>query len=164
MSGWLPEGFVAPGRVDVGEAHHLRPIRESDVELDYPAVMGSRDRLWSIYGSAWGWPPASMTLEADREDLRYHEEEAAAGSSFNYALFDHAETTLFGCCYIDPPEPDDEPGGASTSPLPAGTDAVISWWTVDELVGTDLANLLDATVPAWITQDWPFRQPYFGVV
>ena len=38
--------------------HHLRPIRADDVDLDMVAVMGSRERLWSIYGEAWGWPPA----------------------------------------------------------------------------------------------------------
>jgi hypothetical protein len=156
---WLPEGFSHPTLVEVGDAgHHLRPIRESDVDLDFPAVMGSRRRLWSIYGEAWGWPPESMTLEQDREDLRHHEDEAAAGSSFNYALFDDGETRLLGCCYLDPP--DQKPDVV----LPEGTDAVISWWVVDELVGSDLEAALDAAIPVWIAEIWPFERPFYGVV
>lgn len=68
------------------------------------AAMGSQPRLWSIYGEAWGWPPATMTAEQDREDLARHEAEIERHESFNYALFDTGETQLLGCVYIDPPE------------------------------------------------------------
>jgi hypothetical protein len=60
---WLPDGFEPPQRVDLPTGHHLRPIRADDVDIDYPAVMGSRERLWGIYGALWGWPPATMTYE-----------------------------------------------------------------------------------------------------
>lgn len=99
---WLPGGFQHPVRVELPTGHYLRPIRADDVELDYPAVMRSRERLWSIYGEAWGWPPAAMTVEQDRDDLARHEAEIEAHDSFNYALFDSAETALLGCVYIDP--------------------------------------------------------------
>ncbi len=66
--------------------------------------MGSRERLWSIYGDAWGWPPATMTHEQDREDLARHAAEMVTHESFNYALLDTDETALLGCVYIDPPE------------------------------------------------------------
>jgi len=52
-----------PVRVPVpGTALHLRPIREADAAIDYPAVMGSRERLWEIFGPAWGWPAETMTF------------------------------------------------------------------------------------------------------
>lgn len=76
---WLPEDFVHPVRVPVPDtALHLRPIGESDTPLDYPAVMGSRERLWEIFGPAWGWPKERMTYEEDRIDLLRHEKEIAA--------------------------------------------------------------------------------------
>jgi hypothetical protein len=51
---WLPVDFVHPVRVPVpGAALHLRPITEADTAIDYPAVMGSRERLWEIFGPAW---------------------------------------------------------------------------------------------------------------
>ena len=109
------------------------------------AVMGSRERLWGIYGEAWGWPPAHMTHEQDREDLARHADEMETHESFNYALFDADETALLGCVYIDPPEK-------------PGADAEISWWVVDECVGTDLERALDEFVPRWIAEDWPLER------
>ena len=50
---WLGEDFTHPERVDLPTGHHLRPIRETDAEIDYAAVMGSRERLWAKYGEVW---------------------------------------------------------------------------------------------------------------
>ncbi len=146
---WLPDDFTHPTRVELPTGQHLRPIRADDVDLDLPAVLGSQPRLWSIYGAAWGWPPATMTYEQDREDLAHHEAEIAAHDSFNYALFDADETELLGCVYLDPPQ---KVGGA---------DAEISWWVVDRLVGSDVQRELDALVPRWVAEDWPLRSPRY---
>lgn len=143
---WLPADFIHPTHKTLSTGHTLRPIRGADVDLDMLAVMGSQRRLWSIYGTAWGWPPPDMTPEQDREDLVRHEEEIARHESFNYALFDAAETELIGCVYIDPAEK-------------AGADAEISWWVRDEYVDTEVEGALDELVPRWIASDWPFRRP-----
>jgi RimJ/RimL family protein N-acetyltransferase len=145
---WLPAGWQHPTRVALGAGHHLRPIRESDVDLDMRAVMGSQERLWSIYGAAWGWPPAGMTVEQDREDLARHAAEIERHTSFNYALFDAGETELLGCVYIDPPEK-------------VGADAEISWWVVDWLVGSPVEAALDEFVPRWIGEVWPVEAPRY---
>jgi RimJ/RimL family protein N-acetyltransferase len=145
---WLPVGWEHPTYVPVDADHHLRPIRATDVDLDMPAVMGSRERLWSIYGVAWGWPPAHMTHEMDREDLARHEAEIEAHESFNYALFDLDETELLGCVYVDPPEK-------------VGADAEISWWVVDRLVGSDVEHALDELVPRWVATAWPLQAPRY---
>jgi RimJ/RimL family protein N-acetyltransferase len=147
---WLPADFTHPTWVPVGDGYHLRPIRAADADLDYPAVMGSQPRLWSIFGQAWGWPPASMTYEQDVKDLARHEAEIAGHQSFNYALLDDAETALLGCVYIDPPEKQ-------------GADAEVSWWLVDARAGTGLQRTVDALVPEWIAAAWPFTRPrYIG--
>jgi hypothetical protein len=148
---WLPPGFEHPEHVDLPTGHHLRPIRADDVELDYPAVMGSRERLWAKYGAAWGWPPETMTFEQDREDLAHHEEEIAAHEAFNYAVLADGETALVGCVYIDPP--DDR--------SPSGTDAVASWWVVDDEAGGPLERALDAFVPRWLADDWGFEAVHY---
>lgn len=146
---WLPRAFVAPGRVEVDAIGlHLRPIHPDDTDIDMVAVMGSRDRLWSIYGEAWGWPPADMTADADREDLARHAAEMTRNESFNYALFDEHETALLGCVYIDPPER-------------VGADAEISWWVVDEHVNGPVERALDEFVASWIAADWPLEEPRF---
>lgn len=147
---WLPADWSHPTRVELPTGHHLRPIHADDTELDMSAVMGSRDRLWSIYGETWGWPVETMTAEQDRADLQRHWDEVLAHESFNYALLDADETELIGCVYIDPA---DRPGA----------DAVISWWVRDEYVGSDVEAALDELVPRWISADWPLRTPYYGV-
>jgi hypothetical protein len=144
---WLPDAFVPPDRVELATGHHLRPIRETDVAIDYPAVMGSRDRLWQRYGAAWGWPPADMSYEDDRRDLARHEAEMAARESFNYAVFDAGETALLGCVYVDPPDERSSPEA----------EAVVSWWVVDEAVGSELERALDGFVPVWMAETWGFR-------
>lgn len=147
---WVPSDFVHPTRMDLPTGHHLRPIRADDVPIDLPAVMGSRERLWSIYGEAWGWPPATMTAEQDREDLEYHEREMASASSYNYAVLDADETRLLGCVYIDPP-------------VRLAVDAVVSWWLVDDEVGGPLEQAVAAAVPAWLRTHWPLATIHYGV-
>jgi hypothetical protein len=144
---WLRDDFTHPERVELETRHHLRPIRASDVDIDFPAVMGSRERLWVKYGEAWGWPPATMTPEQDRDDLAHHEAEIAAHETFNYAILDEGETELLGCVYIDPPG----------SRAPAGADAVVSWWVVDRMVDSDLDRELADFVPRWLDDAWGFR-------
>ena len=145
--GWLPDGFQTPQRVDLDTGHHLRPIRESDVDIDYPAVMGARDELWVKYGEAWGWPPAHMTYEQDKADLKHHEDEIAAQITFNYAVLNDDESKLLGCVYIDPP--DDR--------SPEGADAVVSWWALEP----EVERALDDFVPGWLEHAWQFRSVHF---
>jgi hypothetical protein len=146
---WLPADFRHPLRVELPTGHHLRPISPADTDLDMVAVMDSRQRLFSIYGTAWGWPPATMTAEQDREDLQHHADEMETHASFNYALLDEDETALLGCVYIDPPE---KVGDA---------DAEISWWVVDSCVGTVVEAALDDFVPRWIAEEWPLTRPRY---
>jgi hypothetical protein len=145
---WLPAGWRHPDRVELTSGHHLRPIRATDVDLDMHAVLGSQARLWSIYGASWGWPPARLTVEQDREDLAHHEAEMEHGASFNYALFDPGESELLGCVYVDPP-------------VVPGTDAEVSWWVVDWLVDGPIEAALDVLVPRWIAEQWPFSNPHY---
>ncbi|MFV0634762.1 GNAT family N-acetyltransferase [Demequina sp.] len=146
MSTWLPGDFVHPLRVQVTEGVHLRPISADDLEIDMPAVMGNQPMLWAKYGAQWGWPPADMSAEADREDLARHADEMVTHESFNYAILPADEGALYGCIYIDPPE---DAGGA-TAPT-----AEVSWWTVAD-APAGLADVLHTFVPAWLAREWPF--------
>jgi RimJ/RimL family protein N-acetyltransferase len=146
VSDWLPADFRAPARLELSTGHHARPIRAEDLDLDYPAVMGSQARLWSLFGPVWAWPPADMTREQDEADLARHADEMTRNESFNYAILDADETALLGCIYVDPPEAD-------------GTDAEVSWWVVDEQVGSPLEAALDDEVPTWLAAAWPLARP-----
>lgn len=139
---WLPSGFVHPLHVDIAPEVHARPIRGEDVEIDMPAVMANRTMLWEMYGEAWGWPPAGMTAEQDREDLERHAQEIEAHESFNYAILTRDEDRLLGCIYLDPLPSD-----------PTGPVAEVSWWVVAD---AGLREAVDAFVPEWLARDWPF--------
>ncbi len=148
MGEWLPTTFMPPGRFELRSGHHIRPIRAGDIDLDFPAVVGSRDRLFEIFGPAWGWPPADLTWQEDLDELVRHAAEMVTLESFNYAMFDRDETALLGCIYVDPPER-------------VGADADISWWVVNEEVGGALEATLRIEVREWIAARWPFTAPRF---
>jgi RimJ/RimL family protein N-acetyltransferase len=148
MAEFLPPTFVPPDRTELATGHHIRPIRPSDIDLDYPAVMNSQPRLFEIFGPAWGWPEADTTHEDDLNEIIRHANEMVTLQSFNYAIFDRDETALLGCIYVDPPER-------------VGADAEVSWWVVDSEVGGALEATLRDEVPAWIGASWPFVAPRF---
>nr|WP_201749218.1 hypothetical protein [Micromonospora acroterricola] len=131
---WLPDDYVHPVYVPVPDtALHLRPIREADTALDHPAVMGSRERLWQIFGPAWAWPRETMTVEEDRIDLLRHEKEIAAHQSFNYALLDEDETMILGASTSTRPSApaptEKSPGGSSTTSSAARWSARSTRWS-----------------------------------
>jgi hypothetical protein len=139
---WLPPDWQHPRRFELPTGHHLRPIRSSDVDLHLRAVLESQERLWAVYGQAWQWPPRTLTVEQDREQLSRREADGEQQRSFTYALFDLGETELLGCVDIDPAT-----GGGAT--------AAVSWWVVDWLVDSPIERALDGLVPNWIAADWP---------
>jgi RimJ/RimL family protein N-acetyltransferase len=143
---WLSASFRAPARLELATGHHLRQIRADDLDIDHPAVMGSQPRLWSLFGRAWGWPPADLSREQDLEDLERHVDEMQRNLSFNYAILDPEETRLLGCVYLDPPEAE-------------GTDVEVTWWVVDEELGGPLEAGLPPAVRAWLAEAWPFQRP-----
>ncbi len=42
-------------------------------------------------------------------------------------------------------------------------DAVVSWWVVDDAVGSPLERGLDEQVPHWLAEEWPFAEIRYGV-
>ena len=68
-----------------------------------------------------------------------------------YGVFDEGETRLLGCLYIDPPEPD----------APECADATVSWWLVDEAVGTPLERELEQFAPRWLAEEWGFDSVHY---
>jgi hypothetical protein len=141
---FLPPEFEPP----VGLEHarfRLRPITVDDLDGDYDAVMSSHERLWRLFGKAWGWPPADLTLEQDRADLAWHEEEARLGRSFNYAVVSLEERRLLGCVYVDPPTKE-------------GFDAELFWWVRSDEVASGLEDEVGAAARDWVMREWPFRR------
>lgn len=93
------DGFHAPSVLRTDE-FLLRPIRASDAELDYEAVMESRDFLRTWEQSSW--PEDDFTVEANREDMVKLERRHTDGESFTYTVMNPPETQCLGCVYFFP--------------------------------------------------------------
>ena len=59
-------------------------------------------------------------------------------------MFNADESALLGCIYIDPSDD--------------STTRQVSWWVVDDLVGSDLERALDEFVPRWLNETWGFTR------
>lgn len=141
---FLPRDFAVPAVLE-SERFRLRMLTVHDVVKDLDAVMSSRERLWELFGAAWGWPPADLSLEQDLVDIGWHQKEFQLRSSFNYAVMSPDESRLLGCVYIDPSRK-------------AGVDAEIYYWTRTDELPSGLEDELAGTVRAWIEGEWPFAR------
>lgn len=140
---FLPPDFEPP--LLETERFRLRSLTVHDVVKDYDAVMTSREHLWELFGQAWGWPPADLTLEEDLIDLGWHQKEFQRRSTFAYAVMNLDETRLLGCVYVDPP-------------TKRGYDAEVTWWVRSSELASGLDDDLGETVRTWIANAWPFSQ------
>lgn len=138
----------------------LRPIRETDAELDYDALMESREflRVWEQST----WPADDFTLEANREDLARHERQHAEGESFTYTVLNLDETQCLGCVYIFPTSAPmysrAQISALDGSEWAAYEVAVYFWVRKSRLADRLDRRLLDALGP-WFAQDWGVAHP-----
>ncbi len=138
---FLPREFVIPDPPATAE-FMLTPLRVDHVVLDYDAVMSSRERLWSLFGAGWGWPPADLSLMQDLIDLGWHQKEFQLRRAFNWAVLTPDQRTLLGCCYLDPPETPD-------------VDAQAFYWVRTDRVASGLEDRLSAVYRGWLASAWP---------
>lgn len=148
---WLPDDFQHPLHVTWTKDVHLRPITAADVDIDLPVVTSNRGMLWRMYGEAWGWPPETLSREADAEDLQHHADDMEAHASFNYAILPTDESTLYGCLYIDPADSSDVPDADPRR------EAEVSWWLSADAPAPLHADI-DAFALAWLRSAWPFTR------
>jgi hypothetical protein len=144
----VPEGLTT-------EEFVLRPIVAADAELDYAAVMESRDYLRTWEQSSW--PEDDFTVAANREDLEKLEQRHANHQAFTYTVLDPAGTECLGCVYLMATDARMF-AGARITPVGdrrwADYEAAVYFWVRRSRLaaGTDRA-LLDA-LRTWIAQDW----------
>jgi len=149
--------FAAPERLTTGD-FVLRPIRAADAELDYAAVMESRDFL-----RGWeqtGWPEDDFTVAANREDLEMLERRHANREAFTYTVLNPSQTECLGCVYL---MPTDARSLSRAQITPVGNDrwdeydaAVYLWVRKSQMPAETDRALLDA-LRAWLAQEWTFR-------
>lgn len=140
----------------------LRPIRTADAELDYAAVMESRDHL-----RGWeqtGWPEEDFTVEANREDLEKMERWHANGDGFSYTVMNPAETECLGCVYL---RSTNAPAYAGARITPVGDlrwedyEATVSFWIRRSRLETATDRALLDVLRAWLAKDWSLQGHLF---
>jgi hypothetical protein len=136
----------------------LRPLRASDVQLDYEAVISSRAEL--LLGSGGTWPREGFTLEEDLADLERHEQEHRERVAFTYTVMNPTETECLGCLYIVPPESLIVSAGEGDKSLRDRT-AFVSFWVRHSRLADGLdRRLLQALIP-WFQHEWAFLHVLF---
>lgn len=136
----------------------LRPIYASDAQLDYDAVMESRDYLRKWEQSTW--PEDDFTVEANRDDMVKLEKRHKGRESFSYTVMNLDETECFGCVYLFPPD-SKWLSGADVTALGderwSERDATLHFWVRKSQLDKGLDRLLLDVLLKWFEQEWSFE-------
>lgn len=147
-------GQALPSRLDAG-GFVLEPLTVDHVELDYAAVMDSRDmlRIWS----GTSWPADDFTLAENRDDLERHQQEHTEGTAFTFTVLTPDGSECLGCVYVNPTDrfipPDDLIGNVNG--LQEGT-AVVGFWVRRSRREGELEGRLLESLLRWLREDWAF--------
>ena len=172
---WYPADAPVPGELRT-EEFLLRPLRASDVALDYDAVIGSRELL--LVHSGGRWPAEGFSLADNLADLEEHEREHEERVAFTYTVLTPDGARCLGCVYVNPLRPtlrrlagrgdyaavpgaddaaDDDPAWGDAR----DDEAVVRFWVRPECVAADLDRRLLAALLAWFRREWAFSRVAF---
>ncbi len=154
---FYPEHAVVPETLQT-EEFLVRPLRATDVELDYDAVVSSRAELFLRSGGRW--PREGFTVEENLADLVQHEQEHLARVAFTYTVMNPAETQCLGCIYINPLRPLLQRAGLSDTHIPAES-AYVTFWVRQSSLQDNLDRRLLQALIAWFQTEWAFSQVAF---
>lgn len=154
LSTFVPHGFV-PQELVEQPAFILKKLCYSDAELDYKAVLSSVDLIRKIRGG--DWPTSDLSYEDDLIDLGWHQREFEYSQSFSYTVLNKTRDQCIGCVYI---YPIDKPWVNA----PLGSDAVVNMWVTETAYQAGLYGKLFWFVKQWISENWPFQNPYYSNV
>ena len=152
---FYPEGATVPEERRT-ERLLLRPLRATDVALDYDAVMSSPEMLrrWS-QGT---WPADDFTLAGNLADLERHEREHHERVAFTFTVLSPDEKRCLGCVYFTPVGPE-----AATLCPGAEHATQVGFWVRASEIASDLDRHLLATVRGWLKTAWAFDRVLFAI-
>jgi hypothetical protein len=151
----IPDGIVT-------NEFLIQPLLATDVELDYAAVMESKEILRKWEQSSW--PEDNFTLADNLKDLERHEREHIHRESFTFTVMNPTETECLGCIYIFPSTARWLSQAEMTSIGDAdwaNYEAVILFWIRQSRLTEAMdRKLLDVLRP-WFEQAWTFNGHLF---
>jgi len=149
---------VGSAPAGLSTAHlRLQPLRVSDVERDYDAVMSSRAALRRWSQSTW--PAEDFTLAENRDDLERHEREHEAGEAYTYTVLAPDSERCVGCVYIAPLRPEEE---ALLGDAAGERCARVTFWVREAEIAHDLDRRLFEALHEWFDAAWKFDGVVFA--
>jgi RimJ/RimL family protein N-acetyltransferase len=139
----------------------LRPLRSTDVELDYDAVMENPATLRLSGGGIW--PADDFGLEGNLADLIVHEKEHEEGVAFTYTVLNPGQSQCLGCVYVNQLSKM-HALSKSDEALPdvcEERDAIVRYWVRPSRIGDDLDWRLVTVLVDWFNDAWPLNSVYF---
>ena len=150
-----------PASVSIPQEKHtdrlyLRPLRATDVELDYEAVMSSAEMLrrWSQSE----WPTDDFALAENLADLQRHESEHLERKAFTFTVLNPEGTRCLGCVYIQPLRPEE-----AALCKDAVYAADVGFWVRASELPKALDQHLLATLCDWFQAEWAFDRIVFTI-
>ena len=142
----------------------LRMLGPRDVELDYEAVMASKESLRAYSGGTW--PHDGFTIEENLADLEAHERDFHARTGFTYTVMNLAESQCLGCVYLYPLKHILRRTDIGEDVLATVTDgeANASFWARQDRHADDLDKRLLATLIPWLRKDFAFSKLWFSAL
>jgi RimJ/RimL family protein N-acetyltransferase len=138
------DAFEPPRTLDTARVH-LEPLAPSHVELDFAALMGSREHLQRTLH--WGdWPRPDFTLAENRDDLARHWQEFVDREAYAYTVLSPDGSRCVGCVYLEA-----LPGGGPD-------DAAMAYWVIEPELATDLDRHLLEALGRWFEDAWPWKR------
>ena len=130
----------------------LRPLRATDVDRDYEAVMASAPMLrrWS----QTDWPADDFTRAENLVDLERHEREHLERVAFTFTVLHPDGDRCLGCVYLVPLT-----GAIAGESLEHA--CRISFWVRASELDTGLARHLLDTLLEWLHEAWAFDRFLF---
>jgi len=152
------ENFVAPPGFRADD-YLIRPLHVTDNQLDYDAVMESKEflRIWEQSS----WPEDDFTAEANLQDMQKMVQRHADRHSFGYTVMNLTETECYGCIYIAPTDVS-WLANSQVTPLAdaewSDFDTSVSFWVRQSQLANGLDRRVLDSVHVWMSNDWPIRR------
>ena len=145
---FYPETAVPPTKLQTEELLFV-PLTPAHVHLDYNALMVSKEMLRRWGGH--GWPSDDFTIEANRQDLEWHDQEHRENIAYTYTILTPDESECLGCVYIKPLRDIQEDA--------PDFHAIIRYWVIEPRLIDGLEKQVLTTLIHWFNSDaWQFKR------
>jgi hypothetical protein len=155
-----PKKFDVPTRLETAE-FVIHRQRISDNQLDYLAVMDSKETLREWSDSEW--PEDDFMLEQNAEDILGHIADHEQHEDYGFSVFSPNEDRLLGSLYLNAVAPflEHYPTDPETLKRLLEFDVRLEYWLRTGTSAGLEKNFVQAVL-TWLEASWWFKHPVFG--